>query len=278
MSNDTAEHSDSTDASSSTSSTSSRSWPIKHLVTFIFGAIASKAGLSKLGGLEQLPPFVDTLASSAARNPEAAAAIVATSTAWLLYGIIGKKRLGADDDFWEAIRARLLPVIDAIGKRYGLYAVTTTSRAEYAGYVAMSEDAFEKSLRDAKYLRQPLSSLHRNERGWKEDGSWARPHGMLFPIAVLLEQIPVVGGVPGRFLRAADTVFARRQTHIVFYTEQKGDETRIHVYCHDEANPVNPLTAFLHYTSVGFRASPELAQKHLAAVGVPLTRPGDGSR
>lgn len=218
--------------------------------------------------------IVDVLATFAAEHTAVSAAIVAWVFSWILYGFLGKQYLGADDDYWETIRARLLPIIDTIGKRYGLYAETTTPRHEYAGFVTMPEDVFEKRLREAKYLRQPLASLHRNERGWKEDGSWGRPHGVLFPVALLLSKLPAVGGIPGRFLRAADTIFARRQTHIVFYTEQREDETRIHVYCHDEANPLNPFTAFLHYTAVGFRAAPELAQKHLSAVGVPLHTPG----
>jgi hypothetical protein len=214
---------------------------------------------------------VDTLVPLIRDNLELSAAVVAWVASWILYGFLGKRHLGADDDYWEAIRARLLPVIDTIGQRYGLYAETRVTRREYAGYVEMGEEVFEEKLRDAGYLRQPLASMHVNSLGWKEDGSWARAHGLMFPVALLVARIPAVGGPIGRFVSALDTIASTRQTHIMNYTERLGDgRVRTHIYCHDEANPVNPVFAFAHYTAIGWRASPDLAVKHLETVGVDV--------
>lgn len=220
--------------------------------------------------------ITDPVVQFASQHTAISAAIVAFVASWVLYGVLGKRALGADDDYWERIRAWVIPVLARLADARGLYVNTKMGRAELAGYVDMTEEQFERKLQDAGFLRQPLASMHRNVRGWKEDGSWSRTHGIMFPVARIVDVVPVAGGPVRRFVTALDTILARRQTHIVYFTQQNGDETRIWVYCHDEPNPINPLTAFQHYTGRGFRAAPQMARQALATVDVTLERAASG--
>lgn len=190
---------------------------------------------------------------------------------WILYQILGKSFLGADDDYWEIIRRSLLPTIDKIGKEYGLYAKTTTTTREYAGYVEMGEEKFEMEIQKAGYFRQPLSSLHENSKGWIEDGSWARTFGPILPIAKIVERIPYIGVFPGKFLRASDTVFSIKQKHLIYYTRKKEDGSyRVFIYAHEEYNPLNPIVAFLHYQSFGFKKEPSGVYEDLREIGMDI--------
>lgn len=216
--------------------------------------------------------IIDTVVQFVMNEPTIAVAPLAVVVAWLaswfLYVVLGKRYLGADDDYWEVIRQRLLPLVDAIGRRYGLYAKSHSLEAEYAGYVMTSESHLENRLEAAGYLRQPLSSLHVSPEGWVEDGSWARIYGPVLPIVAILERIPYLGVLPAKFLRAADTIFALKQVNVVFYKK----EDRIHIFAHTEYNPLNPVVAPFHYAGLGFRPAPGKIEGELKEVGVKVRR------
>jgi len=211
-------------------------------------------------------------------NPQYSAPVAVLLASYILYGVLGKKYLGADDDYWETIRARLIPLISTIAKRSGGYVYTVANDDEYAGFVKMEPDEFERRLEDAEYLRQVVASLHQNE-GQVEDGSWAKMYGPLYPverIGAFLSRgkylrVPVLGPSLRRFTKALNTILAAKQRHVFFYVEETDNGTRIHVYGHDEWNPINPFTAFLHYTGGGaFTPSPARVRRDLEDVDVEL--------
>lgn len=216
-----------------------------------------------------LRPVVDFAAS----HTEITAIAVAFASSWFLYGVLGKRALGADDDYWEAIRAIVIPLLTKAAQSRGLYVNTRVTNDEYVGFVKMGEDEFERRLQEAGFLRMPLASLHRNPDGWIEDGSWSKAHGYGWPVGKILEVVPIGGPIVRRFLSSLDTILALRQTHIITFTREEGGEQYIHVYSHEEPNPINPLTAFQHYTSVGFRAAPEMARRELETTGIAFQKP-----
>lgn len=207
-----------------------------------------------------------------ASNVEIFAVLVAVTSAFIVYGVLGRRFLGAEADFWETLRATTITYLSKFAKRSSLYVSTQTTMAEYAGETEMSEDSFERALQEAGFLRQPLASLHRNERNWSEDGSWAKPRGFIIPFRRLADSIPICGSIMRRLVTSLDSILAMRQTHVIFYTRRDSDRCIIYVYAHDEPNPMNPLTAASHYAGNGFKPAPEMARKELQAVGVRLER------
>lgn len=202
---------------------------------------------------------VEVITDLIANNLQIAAPVAALLVSWLLYGVLGKRVLGADDDYWPAIRNRLLPLLDRLGATSGLYAKQQQSQREFVGIVAMDEEAFEYELEDAGFYRNPLAAVKRSPSGWKSDGSWARRYGRIRGLGEFLRsiQIPVAGlsgRMLGRFLAATGDVFARRQLHVTIYTEEREDGTRIHLYAHDEPNSLNLLTAWRHYVGKSWSA------------------------
>jgi len=202
---------------------------------------------------------VEPITDLIANNLEIAAPLAALFVSWILYGILGKRFLGADDDYWPAIRNRLLPLLDRLGATSGLYAKHQQSKAEFVGIVAMDEEAFEVELEDAGFYRNPLAAVKRSPSGWKSDGSWARRYGRIRGLGEFLRSIDVpfaglIGRMLGRFLAATGDVFARRQLHVTIYTEQRDGSTRLHLYAHDEPNSLNPLTAWRHYVGKAWSA------------------------
>lgn len=77
--------------------------------------------------------------------------------------------LGHKSDFWERIRAYLLPkagilvqyLKDVTGEKY--YVRSETHNNEFVGRVSYSEETFEKFLDSAGFQRNPLSSWKRLE-------------------------------------------------------------------------------------------------------------------
>lgn len=220
---------------------------------------------------EIITQFADTVGPLVKNNLPLATAMVAFFASWVLYGVLGKRFLGADDDYWETIRATVIPLMEGVAERYGLYVHTTTGLDEYAGYTTLNVETVEVKLKEAGYLRQPLASLHENPSGKLESGSWSRPYGPLYPISRLLKRLPVLGTVPARFLRSVDTVLALKQTHVMLYEERLDGQGIVEVYAHSEWNPLNPVTAYWHYsTDSPSTPTPEKAREHLAAVEVEL--------
>jgi len=202
---------------------------------------------------------VEVVTDLIADNLKIAAPLAALLVSWLLYGVLGKRVLGADDDYWPRIRNRLLPVLDRLGATSGLYAEHQQSEREFVGIVAMDEEAFERELEDAGFHRNPLAAVKRSPSGWKSDGSWARRYGRIRGLGEVLRSadVPVaglIGQMLGRFLAATGDVFARRQLHITIYTEEREGGTQLHLYAHSEPNSLNPLTAWRHYVGKGWSA------------------------
>jgi len=192
-----------------------------------------------------------------ADNLQITAPIAALLVSWALYGVLGQQYLGADDDYWPALRRRLLPLLDAIGATSGLYAETQQSPSEFAGVVDdLGEEQLERELEAAGFHRNPLAALKTSPQGWESDGSWARRYGRIRWLGDALRdvQLPIAGPVArmfGRFIQASGEIFAKRQTHVTIYTREDG----IWLYAHAEPNSLNPLTAWQHYLGRGISHS-----------------------
>lgn len=188
-----------------------------------------------------------------ANNLKIAAPITSLVVSWALYGVLGRRYLDADDDYWPEIRNRLLPVLDRLGATSGLYAAARVRESEFVGVVTMAEDKFERELEAAGFYRNPLSAVKRSPHGWRSDGSWARRYGRVRWLGDALRAIDVpiagpVGSMLGRFLQSSGDVFARRQTDVTIFTRHSDDDAvQIWVYAHDEPNSLNPATAWRHY-------------------------------
>lgn len=203
--------------------------------------------------------IVDTTTRLIANNLQIAAPLVALTVSWVLYGVLGKQYLGADDDYWPMLRNRVLPVLDRIGATSGLYAKGRVSEAEFVGVVKMTEDEFERELEAAGFYRNPLSAVKRSPNGWHSDGSWARRYGRIRWLGDVLRavQLPIVGlfgTMLGRFLQSAGDIFARRQTDVTLFTQTRDGEPWIWVFAHDEPNSLNPFTAWRHYLAKSWNA------------------------
>lgn len=194
-----------------------------------------------------------------ANNLEIAAPVVAFVVSWVLYGALGKRFLGADDDYWPMLRNRILPILDRIGATSGLYAKGQVIEAEFVGVVKMPEDDLERELEAAGFYRNPLSAVKRSPNGWHSDGSWARRYGRVRWLGDVLHSVDVpvaglLGTMLGRFLQSAGDIFARRQTDVTLFTQTRDDEPWIWVFSHDEPNSLNPLTAWRHYLAKSWNA------------------------
>ena len=203
--------------------------------------------------------LVDTTTRLIANNLQIAAPLAALFVSWILYGVLGKRVLGADDDYWPMLRNLVLPVLDKLGATSGLYAQGEVIQEEFVGVVHMPEDEFEQHLEDAGFYRNPLSAVKRSPNGWKSDGSWARRYGRLRWLSDALRSIDVpiagaLGRMLGRFLQASGDILARRQTDVTMFTQDRGDTPFIWVFAHDEPNSLNPLTAWRHYLAKSWNA------------------------
>lgn len=199
---------------------------------------------------------IETITEFIANNGRIAAPIVALLASWILYGVLGKRVLGADDDYWPGLRKLILPVVHRLGMTGGLYATYQQSDTEFVGIVAMDEESFEEELEAAGFYRNPLAALKRSPHGWRSDGSWARRYGRIRWLGDILSSIEVPIGGPlgrmlGRFLQAAGDILARKQVHVTLYTQERKGGTQIWLYAHAEPNSLNPLTAWQHYLGIG---------------------------
>jgi len=206
--------------------------------------------------------ILDAIARFIASNePTAAAAFVAIA-AFVLYGVLGRRYLGADDDFWTPVRRRVLPKLDELGTGAGLYAESQRNTwREYAGTAYVDDvDTFERHLEAMGYLRNPVAAYKYAPVGWKSNGSWARRFGYMDGAGRRLmgafQGIRIPGPnwattVLGRLLVGLSDILALRQRHLFFFARPAKDsidaDMAIHVFAHDEPNSVNPLTAWAHY-------------------------------
>jgi len=183
---------------------------------------------------------------------------VALVAAWVLYGVLGKGVLGADDDLWNQVRRRTLPVLDRIATALpGGYAERRSSMRERVGVVHADLDEVERLLMSQDYTRNPLASLKTNPKGWTEDGSWARRYRGPRWFGTRVRRWandrgraawPV--GVVGRLAQAVGDVVALRQVHVTLFRD-RGDPSKTWLYAHTEPNALNPLVAWRHYRAAG---------------------------
>jgi hypothetical protein len=204
----------------------------------------------------QITRVTDPLLELIADHPEAAAAVAAFIGSWFLYGVLGKRALGADDDFWEQIRGTVLPMLDRLAATFpGFYAEGRSTQNELVGIVQQGEEEFERTLMALNYTRNPMASVKTNRQGWTENGSWAKRYAGPRWIGdglrgwAAARSIPGPGltvGMLGRFIQGLGDILALRQVHITFYADPDLDDT-VWVYAHDEPNSLNPVTALAHY-------------------------------
>lgn len=208
---------------------------------------------------------IDAAVRWIATNEQTAAAGVALLGAVMLYGVLGDRFLGADDDFWTPFRRHVWPRLHSLGAKRGLYAEGTSTWAELAGTAYVDDlDTFERHLERMGYARNPLAAYKRAPVGWTSDGSWAKRYGYGTPLSKRLVAFaprwyaPGAGyltTVLGRLLGGLDDVLARRQRHLTLYARPTADQVdadvAIHVFAHDEPNSLNPLTAWRHYRPGG---------------------------
>lgn len=202
---------------------------------------------------------IETAVEFVAQNERIAAAVAAALAAFILYGVAGKRLLGADARFWLTLRRWALPKLDAIGSDAGLYAEGVSTIEEYVGtmYVDDLEDA-ERALDDMGYLRNPPAALKRSPDGRVSNGSWARRYGhidgagrILHELADAPDLVPGTGWVErilGNLLVGVSDILALRQRHVTLFVRRWTDsKVAVDVFVHDEPNSINPLTAWKHY-------------------------------
>lgn len=201
-----------------------------------------------------LNPVIDVIAS----NERIAAAVVAGLAAILLYGILGRRFLGADARFWTSLRRWALPRLDAFGSKTGLYAEGSSNWNEYAGTLyAPSLAEVERHLEGLGYLRNPLAAYKTAPDGRQSVGSWAKRFGYIDGTGRTLKAlgdapdlIPGTGFVErllGNLLIGISDILALRQRHPTLYVRDWGSGVAVDVFVHDEPNSINPITAFQHY-------------------------------
>lgn len=214
---------------------------------------------------------------------------VALTAAWVLYGVLGKGLLGADDDFWNQIRRAVLPTLDRIASvAPGFYARSRNERASLACIVTGDVDSVERDLMAQDFTRNPVASLKTNPAGWTEDASWARRYKSprwagtrLRRWADGVGRIAWPLGVVGRLVQAVGDIVALRQVHATLYRDHDAPTARTLVYAHDEPNALNPLVAWRHYrgtdidTHDGIRAVRKALRRADADLITPRRLPRD---
>lgn len=200
---------------------------------------------------------VDWIAS----NERIAAPIAAALLAVVLYGVLGKRFLGADARFWLRLRRWALPKLDGLGSKAGLYAEGSSTWKEYAGTAYVDDLAdFERDLEAMGYLRNPPAALKESPDGRLSSGSWARRYGHIDGVGRWLKRlgdapdlVPGTGWVEhllGNLFVGISDILALRQRHLTLYDREPPTfegKVAVDVFVHDEPNSVNPLTAWKHY-------------------------------
>lgn len=211
--------------------------------------------------------LISALAEFVSENAALIAPVIALSVAWILYIGLGTHVLGADDDYWPALRYLLLTILHHAGKEHGLYATLVQDETQFVAVIQMDEEAFEEELEAAGYLRNPLSAYKTTTEGYPEVGSWARRYNRVRHIGEDLREDARDDGVPviwvfewllGTVFKNIGDVIALTQTHVILYRGSKPDH--LLVFAHTEPNSLNPLTAWQHYAGGGAEAKPGIEE------------------
>jgi len=150
----------------------------------------------------------------------------------LLYGVLGRRTLGADDDWWNALRRTLLPWLDEQADSSGLYAAYELDPREFVGTVDLSVDEVEEELEALGFDRNPLAALKYAPDGRPERSSWA-----LRDLPAYFDDLPPLA-------QAAVAALQEDQLHVMLFERPDG---RTDVAVHHEASSINPEQASEHY-------------------------------
>ncbi|UIO98906.1 hypothetical protein Hbl1158_10205 [Halobaculum sp. CBA1158] len=144
-----------------------------------------------------------------------------------LQGPRTRRWLGPAADWWETLRRAVLPLLDRVARRRlpgDHFAAYHLPEREIVGVIDAPPDRVEAMLFEAGFRRMPLAALKTLPDGRVEVGSWAW----------------------------RDSPLAELQDHAILFAAAGGDQTL--VAAHQEANALNPWTAWDHYRGVGLSA------------------------
>lgn len=146
--------------------------------------------------------------------------------------------MGHLHDYWEALRARLLPVLHAWLSLVGAYAEGEVSRSSYALTAELDPERLERTLHDLGFVRNPLAAFKRRSDG-HEVGSWVWRASLL----------------------------ADRQLHVQLFTGSTSGETD--VYAHEEPSWITHPVAHYRAQGVDVVAGVRSVRARFRAAGVP---------
>lgn len=172
------------------------------------------------------------LARFVSANEATVAAFVAGGAAVLLYGVLGRRALGADDDWWNALRRVVLPWLDEQVDGDGLYASYELHPREFVGTVDLSVDEVEEELERLGFDRNPLAALKYAPDGRPERASWA-----LRDLPPYFDELPPLA-------QAAVAALQEDQLHVMLFERPDG---RTDIAVHHEASSINPEKAAGHF-------------------------------
>lgn len=159
-------------------------------------------------------------------------AAVAGGAAVLLYGVLGRRWLGADDTFWNALRRTLLPWLDTQLDGSVQYASYELDSAEFVGTVDLSLAEVNRKLDDLGADRMPIAAFKYAPGGRPEAASWA-----FRDLPDAFDSLPPAAQV-------AVAMLQKEQLHVILFERPDG---RADIAVHHEANAINPETASEHY-------------------------------
>lgn len=171
-----------------------------------------------------------------AEHEALAASVAAGIGAIVLYGVLGRRFLGADDDFWEPLRRLALTRGDEAAEGTGLYASSTLPREDMVGTIPMNVEEVEEELEALGFDRNPMSSWKRSHDGRPEAGSWG--------LRGLPEEIDALPPAA----RAVVAASAEDQLHVILF--ERGPEAT-DAGAHHEASSINPEEGPDHYRGRG---------------------------
>lgn len=172
-----------------------------------------------------------------AANEATIAAVVAGAAAVVLYGALGRRALGADDDFWNALRRTVLPWLDEQVDGSGQYASYELDGREFVGTVDLSVDEVNAELEALGADRNPLSAYKYAPDGRGEAASWA-----FRDLPEYFDELP-------RELQVALAAMQQDQLHVILFERPDG---RTDIAVHHEASAINPEQASEHYRGDGY--------------------------
>lgn len=153
--------------------------------------------------------------------------------------------MGHLQDWWEVLRARTLPWLHRWLALVGAYAEGDVDRSSYALTAALGEEALERRLHAAGFVRNPVAALKRRPSD-REAGSWAWRR----------------------------TLLADRQLHVVLFPGPDPDETD--VYAHEEPSWITHPIAHYRERGVDVEAGVDRTRERFEDAGIPYRyRPPD---